>query len=186
MEFNLTRTKTNNLYTEGCLYVTNDKGHQELYIPYTVEDTKSLIPTGIYSLGLVINPKSQHRKLTLMTCDGSRLPIVTFEAGHSHRTSHKHHSIVVGEELIPGAVFCGQKFYTRLFDRVEKAEKRGETINVFITDHLIEHTTIYPHWVQPENHGCGYTTIHVEVDDSGQVTVFDGDQILRQYPNVTL
>lgn len=147
MQIELRRLKANHLYTEGQVIIN---GH--LYIPYTVEHTFTMLPAGEYQLRLTkdkkrrrvigIYPESLNPQPSSLNLKGY------FESGHSFLSAQNPGTVIIGVQLIPGAVKKGREHYDRLFDRIEKCEQRQETISLFITDGCCEESQPIAHWLK--------------------------------------
>lgn len=141
MQIELHRMKANHLYTEGKVLVNG-----LLTIPYAVEHTFSMLHTGEYLIRLTKDTK-RRRVIGIYRPKGKGLEGI-FESRHSYLSARDHHSIVIGEELIPGAVKRGSEHYDRLFDRIEKCEQREERVTFIISDEDCEESRPAAHWLQ--------------------------------------
>lgn len=180
------RFLTNDLFTVNAFYANG-----ELISPYTLEYTESMITTGIYQILLVNNPEMRRRQIAIVAddCDPhdpAPHVIACIVSGNSYRNVRQTPNMVLGEKSFPGAVVLSNKIFNRFFDRVEKCIARGERITLFITDHMMKQTEVPHHWLEDPMHGCPTSNRHVEVDDEGNVSVFDGEELIKTFPSSNL
>ena len=76
----------------------------------------------------------------------------------------------------------GSEVFERLFDRIEKAEKRGESTTLEIVSRNLTNTLPIQYWTEPSHHGCPSSNRRVEKDGQGNVRVYDGDHLIREFP----
>ena len=139
MEIILYRKRTNELYTEGQIFINDD------FQTCTVEATDIMLPADRYILRIV---KKSERKQSLVifrydgTSTGWRL-----DMGASFIDSRKELTIAIGRPLIPGTVYKSTKDYERLTDRFSKCTARGEQMYLIITDRGCKPCQIIKHWV---------------------------------------
>ena len=151
MEIKINRTVTTRLYTMGELFINGIK------TTLTVEDTLTMLEPGLYHIRLV-KGDSRRREIAIITDNKSGIQVQKphrFEPNGSHITSRKKLSVCIGELLIPGALKKGQEVYDRLFDRLEKAEGRNESVYMLIIDRKARHLDPVSYWErnpQPATH----------------------------------
>ena len=181
MNITVFRTNSNRLYTEGYLSIN------DLKTTYTVENTSTMLPDGKYEVRL--HGGSQRRRIiAIMALPHSVKPSVPytlgrFEACGTWISSKKNKSICLGEPIIPGALKKGTDHYERLFDRIEKAEKRGEkTYLDIVTGSDLKYGEPIQYWLEPATHGCPPSKVHVEKDEDGNVSIYNGDELLKFIP----
>ena len=181
MELKIFRNSSNRLYTEGYLSINDMK------TTHTVESTLTMLPEGKYEVKL--KGCTQHRRqiaiLLPAESGGPNVPytVCHFEACGTWISSKKNKSIRIGEPIIPGALKKGSEVFERLFDRIEKAEQRGEKITLdIITSVGIIYGEPLQYWLEPNTHGCPPSNRHVEKDFQGNVFVYDGDTLIREFP----
>lgn len=143
MKVSIERQKTNRLYTEGRLVINDDPQ------TYTVESTEIMLPAGEYLLKLVT--KNAHRReLEIFSVSGEptcwRIGIEQSWIG-----SKKTKTIVIGQQLIPGALYKATPDYQRIIKRLEKCKARNEAINLTISDNCCKETTPISHWTVTRN-----------------------------------
>lgn len=140
MQIELRRLKANHLYTEGQIIV-NDL----VTIPYSIEHTFTMLPIGEFRIRLA-KDKKRRRVIGIFPMKGENL-LAYFEAGHSYLSGKNNRNIIIGEQVIPGAVQKGREHYDRLFDRIEKCEQRNEPITLTITDKCCAESTPVSYWL---------------------------------------
>lgn len=143
MELKIKRTHTTRLYTEGTLYINGTRTTS------TVEDTLSMLAPGVYNVRLTGGVK-RRRVIAIIPSNKEGVYVQRshhFEACGSHITSRKNHSICIGEPIIPGALAKGREIFDRIFDRIEKAEARKESILLVITDDDMTTGEPISHWL---------------------------------------
>lgn len=148
MELKINRIHSTCLYTMGLLRI-----NQEKRCVQTVENTLTMLPPGTYCVHLS-SASDLSRQITIHPQrDGSAPPwndhppvLCRFHPDGSYRTARKLRAICLGELLIPGALKKGMEVYTRLFDRLEKAEKRHEPITLFISERGMKKGKPIRHW----------------------------------------
>lgn len=176
MELKLNRTTTTRLYTLGELFINGMKTTD------TVEDTLSMLEAGTYKVCLS-KGKSRRREIAIIPNPPHKGGVgggpYRFEPNGSHISSRKHHSICIGEWIIPGALKNGLEPYNRLFDRIEKAEARKEETTLIIIDSNVESHEPVSFWDQPSDHGCPPTKKRVELNDDDSVDIYDGNVHIR-------
>lgn len=180
MEIRITRTKTNRLYTEGYMSINDMKTTQ------TVESTLMMLPDGKYVVKLR-GCTERRRQIAILLPAESGIPNVPYTVSHLEPcgtwiSSKKNKSICIGEPIIPGALKKGSEVFERLFDRIEKAEKRDEATTLMIVSRDLAKTLPIEYWIEPSHHGCPSSNRHVEKDNQGNVFVYDGDTIIREFP----
>ncbi len=148
MKLTIHRNHSTSLYTMGMLRI-----NQEKRCVQTVENTLTMLPPGAY--GVHLSSASDHSRRIVITLPENatsppktgRPPILArFHPDGSYRTARKLQAICLGELLIPGALKKGVEVYTRLFDRLEKAEKRHEPITLFISERGMKKGKPIRHW----------------------------------------
>lgn len=181
MNITIYRNSSNRLYTEGRLYINDQK------TTFTVENTSTILPDGKYEVKLK-GSTLRRRQLAILMPSHSGKPSVPYTVSHfeacgSWISSKKNKSICIGEPLIPGALQKGSEVFERLFDRIEKAEQRGEKITLDITtSYGIIYGEPLQYWTEPSHHFCPPSNRHVEKDTQGNVRVYDGDHLIREFP----
>lgn len=181
MQIEIRRLQANRHYTESAIYV-NDKKH----VPYAVEHTFTMLPIGEYMIKL-LKGKSRRREIVILpmekvsVLDSSSIPPkpYTIIPSHSWVSAKSNNAIVIGEQLIPGAVQKGRDHYDRLFDRIEKCKDRGEAITLHITDDCCEESEPIKYWLSDSMHGCLPSKRRVEVDSKGNATIYDGNKKVK-------
>ena len=141
MEVYINRQTTNELYTEGCIFINGEKQ------THTVESTEHMLPVGKYLVKLVT--KNAHkRELEIFTPEG-RLVGWRIGIAHSWIGSRKQRTVSIGQPLIPGVVYKATEIYERIVKRLEKCKARKEIINLIIDEsHLVQNQPI-SHWTKP-------------------------------------
>lgn len=177
------RKETNALFTSSIVRCNGDK-----VVNYALEHTASMLPTGIYQVTLVMDANIRKRHLAIVASDYVRTDanpyiMATYTSGNSYRDTLNKPNVVLGERNFKGAVVLSRKVFGRLFERVEKCVARGESITLFITDHMMKQTEVPHHWLEDPMHGCPTSNRHVEVDDEGNVSVFDGEDLIKTFPS---
>lgn len=172
------RKQKNAEYTSGISKFNGE------YVADILERTPSMIPTGIYKATLLKVKGQRHRQIAIVAddynpSDPNPFVFATIVSGNSYRSAQGQSDIVLGEQLFPGVVILSSRIYERIFDRIEKCVARGESIQLYITDHLMRETEIPRYWLEDPNHGCPETTLHCEANSHGDVHVFDGDQLIK-------
>ena len=181
MEITIFRTNSNRLYTEGYMSINGAKTTS------TVENTSTILPDGRYEVKLK-GSTLRRRQLAILMPSHVGKPFVPYTVSHfevcgSWISSKKNKSICIGESIIPGALKKGSEVFERLFDRIEKAEQRGEKITLdIITSVGIIYGEPLQYWLEPNTHGCPPSNRHVEKDFQGNVFVYDGDTLIREFP----
>lgn len=124
MQFLIERRRTNDLYTEGVLFINGNR--QAL----TVESSEVMLSPGTYRLVLA-NSNAHKRQLVIKTPRGKP---TGWHIGtcHSWKGSKSHKTIGIGEVLKPGILFKGSAILERIFKRLEKVIDRHETIELVI------------------------------------------------------
>lgn len=64
-------------------------------------------------------------------------------------------AVVVGDRLIPGAVYKGRDHLARLINRLAKAVKAGKNITLTFSEDEMQPTNIIRHWAGLKNHARG-------------------------------
>lgn len=180
-------TLTCPLFTSGSIRDASGE-----IIPYAVTPTTNMLPAGRYRIAIVVTPETRRRQLGIIPASinppgwhpehGQSLrPLALILDGHSFRSAKGLPSIIIGEELIPGVVINSRQYYDRLFERIEKAEVRHDPVDFYITHANVSQRKTPRHWLLPAHHNLPPTTIRVEANGRGEVTVYEGDNILRQY-----
>lgn len=145
MNIKIQRTHCTRLYTQGKISVNNIEQCS------TEEYTLGMLPAGTYDVKLRTGEK-RRRIIAIMASPIKGMPNVPntlsrFEAGGSWISAKKNRSICLGTDLIPGALKKGTEPYERLFDRIEKAEQRGESITLTITEEGMTNGEPISHWL---------------------------------------
>lgn len=174
MLIEIKRNQTNRLYTEGVLNIN------DLKTTYTVEHTLSMLPVGEYRIRLAKDKKRRRvigifpKAVESLNHKPSSINLqATFESSGTWISSKKNRTICIGEPIMPGALKKGKDVYERLFDRIEKAEDRGEGITLQITDRNCTQSTPIRYWTEPSDHDCPASTRRVEVDTEGNATIYE-------------
>lgn len=181
MEIIIFRTKSNRLYTEGYMSINDQK------TTFTVENTSTILPDGKYEVKLK-GSLLRRRQLAILMPQLDGKPSVPYTVSHFEAcgtwiSSKKNKSICIGEPIIPGVLQKGSEVFERLFDRIEKAEQRGEKITLDITtSYGIIYGEPLQYWTEPSHHFCPPSNRHVEKDTQGNVRVYDGDLLIREFP----
>ena len=110
-------------------------------IPYTVEYHDNKVQTGTYEAWL----RKKGEKYILYFKDESGNERM-FIAGHSFKSAWKEQAVVVGDHLIPGAVFRGRNHLARLINRLSKAVKARKKIHITFSEDEMQATDIAKHW----------------------------------------
>lgn len=181
MTINLHRLFTNSLFTGGLQKINGE------YVADILELTPSMIPTGIYKATLLNIKGLRHRQIAIVAdnynpSDPNPFVFATIISGNSYRSAHGKSDIVLGKQQFPGTVILSSNIYERIFERIEKCVARGETIQLYITDHMMKQTDVPKFWLEDPKHGCPSSNRHVEVDDEGNVSVFDGETLIKVIP----
>src|SRR5574344_1512221 len=113
MKIEIKRWGDNGLYTEGQMLVNG-----RMAIPYTVEYHDIKVKAGTYKAYL----RKDGEKYTLSYVDDTATERIII-AGHSFISAWKEQAVVVGDRLIPGAVYKGRHHLARLINRISKAVK---------------------------------------------------------------
>jgi len=145
VEVKLEREEKNSLYTEGQLQVN------DITVAQTLEATTRMLPPGNYLIYLT-KDKKRRRVIGIWLERGDNLPPFytgfSISLGHSWINCRKEHSVCIGRLLVPGALFRGRTMYERLFDRIEKWQKRKKTIRLTISDKHCRPSEPLRHWVK--------------------------------------
>lgn len=137
-------TLTCPLFTSGSIRDASGE-----IIPYAVTPTPNMLPAGRYRIALWFNAKERRRQIAIAPIDAPLnflRPLATILPGHSFRSTKGTPAIIIGEELIPGAVINGREYYERLFDRLEKAEQRHDPVELIITHTNVRQRKTPRHW----------------------------------------
>ena len=164
-------TLTCPLFTSGSIRDASGE-----IIPYAVTPTTNMLPAGRYRIMLCFNAKERGRQIaiaplspspSLPVREGVRSPLTDASdpaiartssspngggwvgailPGHSFRSAKGTPAIIIGEELIPGAVINGREYYDRLFERIEKAEQRHDPVELIITHTNVRQRKTPRHW----------------------------------------
>ena len=110
-------------------------------IPYTVEYHDNKVQTGTYEAWL----RKKGEKYILYFKDESGNERM-FIAGHSFKSAWKEQAVVVGDHLIPGAVYRGRNHLARLINRLSKAVKARKKILITFSEDEMQPTDIIKHW----------------------------------------
>lgn len=175
MELKINRNQTTRLYTLGELLING------MRTAYTVEDTLTMLESGIYKVRLH-KGKARRREIIIVPDNKTSFNVQKphhFEANGSHISSRKNLSVCIGEWIIPGALKNGLDVYNRLFDRIEKAEARKEDILLVIIDDGATPADPIKYWDEPSNHGCPPTKRRVELNDDDSVDIYEGNIHIR-------
>ena len=198
MLIEIKRNNTNDLYTEGRLYIN------DMRTTFTIEPTETMLPVGIYQVKIV---KKSARKQYIgvfetQVSNGFNVPksfnpetSETSEATETSETlqptgwalgiclswigSKKQHIIGIGQPFFPGALYKATPIYERIVDRLMKCEARGEGVRLIITDDNITHGLPIRHWTEPSNHGCPPSKRRVEPIDDRHYDIYDGDMFVK-------
>ena len=140
MEIILYRMRSNPLYTEGELFINGNRA------TFTVEATNQMLPVGEYALAF---DKRSSRKQQLAILGGTShgKHRWTIQAGNSYRDARKRQAILVGDPLIPGAVYRSPRLFQRLISRLTKCRDRGESITFEISEARCRHTQPIRQWL---------------------------------------
>lgn len=172
MELKINRNQTTRLYTLGELLINGMK------TTYTVEDTLTMLESGIYKIRLR-KDKKRRRVIAIIPTSphkgGVGGGLYHFAPNGSHISSRKNLSVCIGESIIPGALKNGLEVYNRIFDRIEKAEGRKEDILLVIIDERATYADPVKYWDESSDHGCPPTKRRVEVDSDGNATIYEGN-----------
>lgn len=140
MEIILYRMRSNPLYTEGELFINGNRA------TFTVEPTDRMLPVGSYSVGF-IKRSAHQQQLVILGGKPSGQSRWTFDAGNSYIDARKRQAILVGEPLIPGAVYRSPRVFQRLVSRLTKCRDRGESISFEISEARCRHTQPIRQWL---------------------------------------
>ena len=152
MNITLNRQKSNELYTQGTLVINHEPQTQ------TVECTEVMLPAGLYSLRLVTIHAHRRDLIVFDFATGQTTGWRLSETARSHIGCRKEHSIAMGQELIPGALYKAQADLERLVKRLEKCQRRGEPILLVIDESHCTPSIACSHWQKPEtDYGVGVT-----------------------------
>lgn len=179
LQFTFAHTLTCPAFTSGPIRDTTG-----IVVPYAVTPTPNMLPPGRYRLSLIYDAAGR-RGLSITPAEASSSSPEGggwVGAGHSFRTAKGTPAIIIGEELIPGAVISGRIYYDRLIDRIEKAEQRGDPIELLITHALVRQRPTPRHWRAPAHHYLPPTPIQVKATEQGEVTVYNKTTPIRHYP----
>lgn len=176
MELKIKRTHSTRLYTEGYLYIN------DMRTTSTVEDTLSMLTPGIYNVRLK-GGVTRRRVIAIIPSNKEGVYVQRsrhLEACGSHITSRKNNSICIGQPVIPGALTKGRETYDRIFDRIEKAEARNESVMLIITDNNMTSGEPIQYWLEPSAHNCPATKRHVELnEEDNSVDIYEGNIHIR-------
>ncbi|MGM9733535.1 MAG: hypothetical protein ACI3YT_05400 [Prevotella sp.] len=142
MKIEIKRWGDNDLYTEGQLFANG-----KMAIPYTVESHDDKVETGSYKACL----KKCGEKFFISYVDNHGNERILI-AGNSFVSSRKELAVVVGDRLIPGAVYKGRDHLARLINRLAKAVKAGKNITLTFSEGEMQPTNIIRHWASLKNH----------------------------------
>ena len=141
MEVFIERQTTNDLYTEGRLFINGEKQ------TYTVESTEHMLPAGNYRLQLIT--KNAHKRELVVFKDRNEPTGWRLGIAHSWIGSKKTKTIAIGQYFYPGARYKATPDYERIIKRLEKCKARKEVINLIIDEsHLVQNKPI-SHWTKP-------------------------------------
>lgn len=172
MEIRINRLHSNDLYTEGRLYIN------DLRQTFTVESTEVMLPAGKYILKL--NKKSARKRELVIYKQSGYATEWRIGICHSWIGSKKERIIGIGKPLIPGALYKAPDIYERIIKRLEKCEGRNEEIILVIHDNMCTLSMPIKHWLEPSDHGCPPTTLRVELHEEDlSVTIFNGNNEIR-------
>lgn len=147
MEMTLNRLQANMLYTEGELKING-----EVYAPYTVENTHTMIPIGKYrvclakvkkegtAIGLFLESGTDGKK-RLRPCLAATLAL-----GNSYLNATGGR-ILIGEQIIPGALKCGYGYHARLLELIAGCHQRDEQVALYVVDKDCVESTPARHWL---------------------------------------
>lgn len=144
MKIEIKRWGDNGLYTEGQMLVNG-----KMAIPYTVEYHDNKVKAGTYKAYL----RKDGEKYTLSYVDDTATERIII-AGHSFISAWKEQAVVVGDRLIPGAVYKGRHHLARLINRIAKAAKAGKKITLTFNEDGMQPTSIIRHWSVALNSAC--------------------------------
>lgn len=143
MKIKLSRKTSNNLYTEGMLYVNGAR------FSYTLEHTFTMLPTGEYKVMLKKFGKSCRKIVITPLCKGIQTAMNSLQPSIAHGNSWKDaltgNAIIVGEPLFAGAVKRSKEAYTHLFDRLEKCKT---AVTLCISDRNCKESKPLEHWIK--------------------------------------
>ena len=145
MKIEIKRWGDNDLYTEGQLFANG-----KMAIPYTVEYHDNKVETGSYKACL--KKCGEKFFISYVDNDGNERILI---AGNSFVSSREELAVVVGDRLIPGAVYKGRDHLARLINRLAKAVKAGKNITLTFSEDEMQPTNIIRHWAGLKNHARG-------------------------------
>ena len=141
MEVFIERQTTNDLYTEGRLFINGDLQ------TYTTESSEIMLPAGKYRLQLIT--KNAHKRELVVFKDRNEPTGWRLGIAHSWIGSKKTKTIAIGQYFYPGARYKATPDYERIIKRLEKCKARKEVINLIIDEsHLVQNQPI-SHWTKP-------------------------------------
>lgn len=141
MEVFIERQTTNDLYTEGRLFINGDLQ------TYTTESSEIMLPAGNYRLQLIT--KNAHKRELVVFKDRNEPTGWRLGIAHSWIGSKKTKTIAIGQYFYPGARYKATPDYERIIKRLEKCKARKEVINLIIDgSHLVQNKPI-SHWTKP-------------------------------------
>lgn len=141
MEVFIERQTTNDLYTEGRLFINGDLQ------TYTTESSEIMLPAGNYRLQLIT--KNAHKRELVVFKDRNEPTGWRLGIAHSWIGSKKTKTIAIGQYFYPGARYKATPDYERIIKRLEKCKARKEVINLIIDgSHLVQNQPI-SHWTKP-------------------------------------
>ena len=141
MEVFIERQTTNDLYTEGRLFINGDLQ------TYTTESSEIMLPAGNYRLQLIT--KNAHKRELVVFKDRNEPTGWRLGIAHSWIGSKKTKTIAIGQYFYPGARYKATPDYERIIKRLEKCKARKEVINLIIDEsHLVQNKPI-SHWTKP-------------------------------------
>lgn len=169
---------TNPEYTSGISKFNGE------YVADILASTPDKLPTGIYKATLLNIDGQRRRQIAVVAddynpSDTNPFVFAAITSGNSYRTAQGKSDIILGKQFFPGMVNLSTKIYERIFERIEKCVARGESIQIYVTDHMMKNTEVPRYWQEPCNHGCPETNIHVEYTEHGNVAVYDGEELIK-------
>lgn len=140
MHITIQRTSTNHLYTLGTLLINDRKE------TCTVESTSTMLAAGTYNVCI---RRGVSRKYAISICFvNGRSARQHVSIGHSWRNARDKHIILIGQPLIPGAVFRSAPILERLDNRLAKCLLRGESIRLTINEKTMKPVPPLRHWTK--------------------------------------
>lgn len=138
MEVFIERQTTNDLYTEGRLFINGDLQ------TYTTESSEIMLPAGNYRLQLIT--KNAHKRELVVFKDRNEPTGWRLGIAHSWIGSKKTKTIAIGQYFYPGARYKATPDYERIIKRLEKCKARNEAIRLIISDTSCVPSKPIAHW----------------------------------------